>query len=322
MTDSAVSHTAPAANAAGSADRPLVSIIVPSFNHARFLPATLDSILLQDYRPLQLVVMDGASKDGTVEILRQYAERHPELEWRSEPDKGPADAVNKALALARGSITGIQSSDDIYLPGAISAAVAALAAHPQAALVYADAYQIDGEGRSISEPTHWAPYSLEAFLLTRTVILQSSAFFRTAVGQQLGGWDGRYFACDVEFWLRMLFRAPAVKLDQVWSAYRRHEIQRDKETRKVFDSYWRIIGESADLRRAPLRLRLAADAGRRVFVQYYNPGSQGYMLYQLWRAVLTYPPVFRSLRYRGLLLPGLGPALHALRQKRRQPDAA
>src|SRR4051812_7498322 len=123
---------------------PLVSIIVPSFNQGRFLRQTLESVFAQDYRPLEILVLDGASKDETVEVLKSF-DGTPELWWKSEPDKGVVDAVNQGLQRARGELCGILSSDDYYLPGAISAGVTALQADPSLALVYADAEYIDAE---------------------------------------------------------------------------------------------------------------------------------------------------------------------------------
>src|SRR4029078_10041925 len=96
-------------------ERPLVSIIVPSFNQGRFIRTTIDSILEQSYRPLEAIVVDGGSNDDTVDVLKSYGDL-PELRWTSEPDTGVADAVNKGFARARGEVIGIQSSDDWYAP--------------------------------------------------------------------------------------------------------------------------------------------------------------------------------------------------------------
>jgi glycosyltransferase involved in cell wall biosynthesis len=299
-------------------ERPLVTIIVPSYNQGKFLAATLDSILSQDYRPIEVWVVDGGSKDETVAVLETYGRRHPELHWLSEPDKGPADAVNKGLARAKGEICGIQSSDDVYLPGAVSEAVAALADHPEAAIVYAEGYPIDEQGMQLSPPWHWKPYSYERFLCGSTFILQSSAFFRTEAGRRVGGWRADYFVADVDFWLRILHHRSAVKLDRVWSAYRRHDTQRNTQTREIFESYWRMIAESPELQIAPLRHRRAADAGRRMFAQHYNPaGSRLWRSYQLWRALLSYPPSWFALRNPGLLVPGLATFVNAVRAERR-----
>lgn len=296
-------------------NRPLVTIIVPSYNQGRFLAATLDSILQQDYRPLEVWVIDGASRDNTIEVLEDYQGRHAELHWISEPDAGPADAVNKGLARARGEICGIQSSDDVYVGNAIEEAVAAFSAHPEAAVIYGEGHAIDVEGRPLHEPWPWLPYTYERLLCGSTFILQSSAFFRTAEGRRVGGWRPDYFVADLDFWLRILHDATAVKLDRVWSAYRRHPEQRNTQVRKIFESYWRMIGESPELRRASWRARLAADAGRRMFVQYYNPTGSGWLrVYQMWRALLTYPPAWRAMRHPAALLPGATRLLRALRR--------
>src|ERR1051325_691202 len=92
--------------------KPLLSIIVPSYNQGRFIRRTLDSILSQGYRPIEVIVVDGASKDETVEVLESIDAA--ELRWISEKDRGPADAVNKGLAMAQGELIGIQSADDVY----------------------------------------------------------------------------------------------------------------------------------------------------------------------------------------------------------------
>lgn len=305
-----------------SGARPLVTIIVPSFNQGRYIAATLESILRQAYRPLEVWVIDGGSRDETVDVLREFQARHPELQFISERDAGVADAVNKGLARARGEICGIQSSDDVYLGEAIAEGVAALDRHPEAALAYGEGYPIDEEGRPLAAAWRWQPYSLANFLCGSTFILQSSTFFRTAASRRVGGWRPDYFVADLDFWLRILHDATAVKVDRAWSAYRRHAEQRNKQIRTIFESHWRMSAESPELRRAPLRLRLAAAAGRRMFVQYYNPtGSPWTRLRHLWSALLLYPPAWRALRQPVALFPGLGRAVQALARLRPRHDA-
>src|SRR5262249_60454279 len=108
--------------------RPLVSIVVPSFNQGRFIAETVRSCLGQCYRPIEILVQDGGSTDDTISVLRSLDA--PELYWVSEADEGVVDAVNKGLSRAKGEILSIQSSDDVFLGGGVGATGEAGARRP------------------------------------------------------------------------------------------------------------------------------------------------------------------------------------------------
>src|SRR5579862_2592962 len=132
-------------------DRPLVTIVTPSYNQGRFIRATIESVLSQDYPNVEYIVMDGGSTDDTASIVTPYLDR---LTFISESDRGQSHAINKGFALARGSIVAWLNSDDLFLPGAISRAVEAFRARPDAAAVYGKGYQIDETGGIKSEFPH------------------------------------------------------------------------------------------------------------------------------------------------------------------------
>src|SRR5947208_10566760 len=135
----------------------LVSIVTPSYNQAAFLEDTIRSVLEQDYEPIEYVVVDGGSTDGSVDIVERYADRL--AWWTSEPDDGQAQAINKGFAHTRGQILGYLNSDDTLLPGAVSRLVAALEADPELVCVYGDAVWLDAGGRTMGDAVahSWDP---------------------------------------------------------------------------------------------------------------------------------------------------------------------
>lgn len=199
---------------------PLVSIVTPSFNQARFLEATIQSVLGQDYPNLEYLVVDGGSTDGSVGIIQQYA---PRLAWWvSEADQGQTEALNKGFARARGQILAWLNSDDTYLPGAISSAVTYLQEHPEVGLVYGDANFIDEQGRQIGQ---FAARQTDYRRLRRGYvhIPQQASFFRADLWRQVGPLDpGFYFAMDYDLWVQIAERAPIRYVPQTWANFRLH----------------------------------------------------------------------------------------------------
>jgi hypothetical protein len=183
----------------------LVSIITPSYNQAAYLEDTLHSVLAQDYAPLEYIVIDGGSSDGSQEIIQRYANRL--TYWVSEPDSGQADAINKGFRRARGEIIAWLNSDDLYLPGAIQHAVQALQSEPAAGMVFGDAITINPQGTPLKRLA-FGDWGL-AELLRFRIICQPAVFMRRAVFEQAGGLDPScHFMLDHHLWIRMAGLAP------------------------------------------------------------------------------------------------------------------
>lgn len=274
---------------------PLVSIIVPSFNQGRFIRETLESCLAQDYRPIEIVVVDGGSTDGTVDILHSYDDR-PEIRWISEPDHGVVAAVNKGFALAKGEFGAIQSSDDCYLPGAVSQAVTVLSAKPGLGFVFGDIVKIDADGRELST-TQLGAFSTESVLAVQTWIPQPACFFRMSLTRELGGWREEVpYAADTDLWFRMMLRAGVQKIDVALAKRRVHGEQRDIQGGRIIRDYTRMIQDLFSVYGAPVRYWPAAEAGILLQMNRYGYGEPSSQKQQRWQqAVRLYPPLARSL---------------------------
>jgi glycosyltransferase involved in cell wall biosynthesis len=212
-------------------DLPLVSIVTPSFNQARYIEATIQSVHSQDYPRIEYLIVDGGSTDGSVEIIKKYQgrggvtpplQRHPIHWWVSEPDKGQTDAINKGFERAQGQILAWLNSDDTYEPGAVSAAVKFLLDHPQVGMVYGDCNFIDENGNVIGK--FWAAQTDYRLLRQGYVhIPQQTMFFRAELWKQVGPLDPSfYFAMDYDLWTRLAARTELKYVPQTWANFRLH----------------------------------------------------------------------------------------------------
>lgn len=178
--------------------RPLVTIVTPSYNQARYLGRTIDSVLGQSYPHIEYLVFDGGSNDRSQDILASYGSR---IRWVSEKDRGQAHAINKGLIQARGDILAYLNSDDVLLPGAVEAVVQAFADHPEWDLLYGDADWID-EADAVLEPYPTAAFSGPK-LLQYCFLCQPATFWRRRLTQRIGLFNEDLRCClDYEYWLR------------------------------------------------------------------------------------------------------------------------
>lgn len=201
-------------------DYPLVSIVTPSFNQARYLEQTIVSVLNQEYPHIEYILIDGGSTDGSLDIIRKYGGRISR--WMSEPDKGQTDAINKGFALAGGDILAWLNSDDTYEPGAVAEAVDAFRTNPGYGLIYGDANLIDERGSVIGRfPARQTDY--RRLRKGYVHIPQQSAFWRADLWRQVGPLDPTfYFAMDYDLWVRLSRLAPILYHPRTWANFRIH----------------------------------------------------------------------------------------------------
>jgi glycosyltransferase involved in cell wall biosynthesis len=203
-------------------DLPSITVITPSFNAAASIEATLESVRAQRYPKLEHLVVDGASTDGTVEIL----EAAPGIRYVSEPDRGLAHALNKGVAMASGDIIGELNADDIYEPGALQAVGEAFRDHPEVAWLTGYCRIIDSNGaeirRAITEYKNafLRRYSLGLYL-THNFISAPATFFRRTTLDEAGDFDERYrISVDYDLQLRIARRHDPLILRRYLASFR------------------------------------------------------------------------------------------------------
>jgi glycosyltransferase involved in cell wall biosynthesis len=199
----------------------LVTVVTPSYNQAAYLEETIRSVLEQDYEPIEYLIVDGASTDGSVEIIRRYEDRL--AWWTSEPDRGQAHALNKGFARAGGQYLAWLNSDDTLLPGAVSRLAGELERDPGLALAYGDAVWLDEDSRRIGyQPAR--EWDVRAMARSGSGhVLQPASLWSREAWQKAGPLDeSLHYVFDTVFFLRMATFGRALHLAESLAGFRIH----------------------------------------------------------------------------------------------------
>lgn len=180
---------------------PLVSIVTPSYNQARYLEETIRSVIYQSYPHIEYIIIDGGSTDGSLDVIKKY---NDEIDyWVSEPDQGQTDAINEGFEQASGDIYAWLNSDDTYQSGAIEEVVVFFSRNPGVGMVYGDLNFINAEGEVIGK-FNAKQTSYRRLRRGGVYIPQPAAFWRANLWEQVAPLDSSlYFAMDYDLWLRL-----------------------------------------------------------------------------------------------------------------------
>lgn len=188
------------------AELPLITVVTPSYNQGNYIEQTIRSVLAQDYPRLEYIVMDGASTDNTIEVLRKYDGR---LTWISEKDRGQVYAINKGFRMATGDVLAFLNSDDLYEPGALLAVGRHFADHPQSAWLTGRCRIVDGENCEIRKgitayKNAWLRIANHKTLQITNFISQMATFWRREAFERVGEFDeSLHYVMDWDYWMRL-----------------------------------------------------------------------------------------------------------------------
>ena len=309
--------------------KPLVSIITPSYNQAQYLEDTIQSVIQQDYPNLEYIIIDGASTDGSQEIIEKYKDK---LAWSvSEPDQGQADAINKGFKKANGEIIAWLNSDDLYLPGVIFSAVEAFQKNPTAGVIYGNAVSADAKGRLLNE-LRFSDWNTLDFLQFK-IICQPAVFMKRSFVEEVGFLDSTYhFFLDHQLWIRLSRETDFVHNPEIWAVSRYHpEAKNVTMASKCGQEVIRILDwaeKEPDLAAMIGKNYHQVWAGAYQIIARYllDGGKPGEAFRSYFKAARTWPPSLRGYWHRFLFsaldiigLGFLGRWYYNLKN-RRQPD--
>jgi len=239
-----------------SMNEPLLSVVTPTRNGARFLPEALDSVSRLG-TPHEHIVVDGGSTDDTLALLRDRQDDG--LSWVSEPDRGQTHAVNKGLARASGAFVAWLNSDDELIPTAVDRAVEHLLARNEVGAVFGGMHVIDAAGvvRRRYLPAH---YSWRRYLFLGDYIPTPSIIFRRALLEKVGRLDETYAdAADYDFYLRLFHTTTVERMPEALIRFRYHP---DSKTAR---DVWVQQREALEI-----RLKWARGRGDRLIMESFD----------------------------------------------------
>ena len=279
-------------------EKPLVSILTPSYNNGKFLHECIDSVLSQDYPKVEHIIQDGASTDNTLHLLKKYS-RKPyatKIRWVSEKDRGETDALNRALKRARGDILLVLNADDALMPYACSWAVKEMAKHKEATAIYGDEYIINDQSRVVG--IYPAPtFDYGTCFCVETIPPAQATFIRKRDLEKVGYYfDETIPSCaDYELLVRLGLYFPIYHRFGVTTRYRWHESSKSQTDRLISEFVYSkktVIDRVLTSPTTPKHikaLRSRAWAGLYAWAaKTYKTRSVSQLVY-LWQAYLLQP---------------------------------
>jgi glycosyltransferase involved in cell wall biosynthesis len=218
-----------------------LSIVTPSFNSGKYIRETIESIAGQSYRNFEHIVIDGLSKDNTLEIVKEY--KH--IKFISEKDSGQSNAINKGFKMADGDILAWQNADDIYFPNTFKVVIDFFNKNPGIDVVYGYYQLVDSESKWICDvyPRQWSQW---LFAHGRFCPPQPVVFWRRKVYESVGQLNENLHYCmDVDFYSRSINKDFTFsRIPEMLGKFRVHtqsKTQDKSNDRKVYEEYRSVL---------------------------------------------------------------------------------
>lgn len=219
-------------------EKPAISVIIPSYNKARYIDKTLKSIFEQKFMNFEVIVQDGGSNDGTVEIIKKYAKKYPyKISWSSGKDEGQLSALNSGIKKASGEIVTFINADDYYSPWALAAVYSAYRKHPDALWFAGGGSVVDSKNNGIAKvatifKSRLLLINSYNLLKITNYFMQPSVFITRKAYEKFGPFTGtKNFVTEYDLWLRLSRVQMPVVINKNLSFFR---IEPDTITKRMY----------------------------------------------------------------------------------------
>ncbi len=263
-----------------STNHPQVSVIIPTYNQAKFIGEAIDSVLNQTYQDFEIIVVDDGSTDRTKEVLDKYKDS---IRYIYQENRGPAAAKNKGILASQGKYIATLDSDDVWLPRKLEFQIDLLESNEQLDLVYADAYRINLKSQGLSKETYfqrYKPYSGRVLdkLLLDNFIPSLAVMMRRRCLDKVGLFDeSLYTGEDWDLWLRIAKESNLDFINFPLGTRRIHKsnITRESEERMILNDIKILNKMMAGELNSPKQLRQVVN---KKFAQLYYLLGKEYLL--------------------------------------------
>lgn len=214
---------------------PKISVVIPSYNKVKFIRETLESIVSQNYENFEIIVQDGGSTDGTLEIIKNYAKKYPRnIKWESKKDNGQLDAINKGMNRITGDILAFINADDVYKSNAFNSVAGFFSSRRDALWFAGRGIIIDEKSHEIAKIATWYKnifLSLNLYfgLLVFNYVMQPSVFITRKAWEKYGPFIGtKEFVMEYDLWLKIGKIKMPVVINKTLSSFRIESLTKTK----------------------------------------------------------------------------------------------
>lgn len=227
-----------------------VSVVVPLYNHAAYIAATLDSVVSQTLLPQEIIVVDDGSRDSSAAIVRRYSESNERIMLWQQPNQGAHQTLNAGVHLSRSEYVAILNSDDTYHPERLQQCITYLATHPEAAAVATGLEFMDDNGNELRNPWYEEARAFYrqvgdmalALANGNFIMTTSNLVIRRSVFSEVGYFCSLRYAHDLDFFLRLLLAGKHIHmLERPLLRYRFHANNTIKENAVKVRAEWAAV---------------------------------------------------------------------------------